>query len=138
MASTDNGWYLEQSWPGLVADRDGVEYSPMELEKVANALWAKLPEVYGSDPTGQQAATTSGPGSYPDVEQHGPALDFFADHLEGVKNWEGGRSFATALRQSHEELAKVYKEVNEKLVIAFALIDVGAGNYKRANAANGV
>ncbi|MFC4120090.1 hypothetical protein [Nonomuraea zeae] len=125
MASTENGWRLEQSWPGLVADRDGVEYSPVELGNVANILQGWLREVNGS-----------ALGCYPDVERQGWTLDMFAQQLEQVKNWEGGRSFARALRQSHEELAKVYKEVNDTLSIAVLLIDAGAGNYTRANTVN--
>jgi len=137
MASTDNGWKLEQSWPGLEADRDGVEYSPSKLVKIANDLWAKYPEVSGIDPTGKRTgATGATAGSHPDVDQHRFALDAFATQLEGVRNWPGGQTFAGALRQSHDELSKVYREVNEKLAIAFQLIDVGAGNYERANVAN--
>ncbi|MFB9201425.1 hypothetical protein ACFFV7_09505 [Nonomuraea spiralis] len=138
MAPTDNGWHLEQSWPGLVADRDGVEYAPAELVKVASALWAKFPELYGSDPNARPTtATRPGQGSQPDVEGQGASLQVFADHLEHVKRWDGGKSFAAALMQGHKELTTVYEQVNEKLRIAFALIDAGAGNYKRADAANG-
>lgn len=138
MAPTDNGWHLEQSWPGLVADRDGVEYAPAELVKVANALWAKFPELYGSDPNARlTTATTPRQGSHPDVAEQGGSLQVFADHLAKVNRWDGGKSFGAALMQGHKELTAVYEQVNEKLRIAFALIDAGAGNYKRADAANG-
>ncbi|MGW2158453.1 hypothetical protein [Nonomuraea sp. NPDC001699] len=135
MAPTDNGWHLEQSWPGLVADRDGVEYSSTELEKVANAFWEKLPEVYGSDPTGQRSPRNAGQGSSPDVAQLGQLLNTFTEPLERIQSWDGGRNFAATLKQSHQGLTQVYHEVNQKLALAFALIDAGAGNYKRADAA---
>lgn len=138
MAPTDNGWHLEQSWPGLVADRDGVTYSPEELVKVANALWAKYPELNPNDPKAPKvAAAPPGQGSCPDVVAQGHALGTFAAQLNHVQRWDGGKSFAAALMQSHKELTAVYQEVNDKLGIAFALIDAGAGNYKRASAANG-
>ncbi|MFI9550154.1 hypothetical protein [Nonomuraea endophytica] len=137
MASIDNSWSLEQSWPGLVADRDGVEYSAEELGKVAAALWAKFPEIHGSDPTGRQSTGLPLQGSCPDVEAHREALAAFATPLERMRNWSGGATFAAALKQSHAELTKVYTEVNAKLEIAFTLIEVGAGHYKDANAANG-
>ncbi|GAA3615705.1 hypothetical protein GCM10022419_121240 [Nonomuraea rosea] len=143
MATTNPGWHLEQHWPGLVADRDEVMYDPKLLGNVADALHKKLSELTGvpaitSEASERTTVTTDSPaqGSLPDVEQHRYTLDIFASQLEDVKKWEGGDTFAAALRQGHAELTKVYKEVNEKLAIAFALIDAGAGNYRHANVAN--
>jgi hypothetical protein len=125
MAPTDDSWQLEQSWPGLVADRDTVRYDPGAFDTVVRALQAKLSEVSGSTP-----------GSYPDVKQQYYLLNAFAEHLEKAKNWDGGKSFAAALRQSHEELTNVYNEINGKLAIAVFLIEQSAQSYKHVNAAN--
>ncbi|MFI6290918.1 hypothetical protein ACIBEJ_04995 [Nonomuraea sp. NPDC050790] len=120
-----------------MADRDGVEYSAEELGKVAATLREKLRELQGGPPPGQNSSAPPLPGSFPDVVANGSALEVFAELLEEMKNWPGGQSFAAALRRSGTEPAAVYQQVNEKLMIALTLIDVGAGTYKVANAANG-
>ncbi|MFI6180014.1 hypothetical protein ACIA8R_31045 [Nonomuraea sp. NPDC051191] len=125
MAPTDNGWHLEQSWPGLVADRDGVESSPSKIEEVANAFRDKLRELLAAGQTPS-----------PEMVEIGSSLEAFTKPLKTIKNWDGGVNFAATLMQGHQELTKVYDEVNEKLVLAIGLIYTGAGNYKQAEALN--
>jgi hypothetical protein len=139
------GWHLNEVWPGLEADRDGVMYDAQLLGNVADAMWKALPTLTGvrfvphetlEKSTDGNHPFPSNLGSQPDVAKVRENLEIFANHLLELDEWDGGLSFAAALRQSHDSLNKAYLELNQRLEIAFELISAGAGNYIRANAAN--
>lgn len=118
------GWHLEKNWPGLVADRDGVTYTPSKLVNLAKDLNTQL--------TG---LTNSTQGSLADLQMYGN-LSYLASIFKDVKRWEGGDEFAAAITNAHTETTKIYQEIIEKLTIAVGLINAGAGNYQNANLAN--
>ncbi|MFI7130793.1 hypothetical protein ACIBQ1_34240 [Nonomuraea sp. NPDC050153] len=128
MAAAGDSWELEPNWPGLVADRDVVEYDDTKFDDVVIMLEKALSEVSGDG--------VSMEGSLPDVKFQAEVLKTFARAIEKVGEWDGGVSFVAALKKSHEGLTTVYSEVNEKLAIAVKLIAASAESYKQANTAN--
>lgn len=146
----DPGWHLEQSWPGLQAQRDGVTYSASTLTKIAEELQTLMNSLSGSTASGQPSPSGGVPGSLPHLQSDGN-LTYLATNMFGareadapelklqgdtLRDWAGGRTFGQALISGHNEMSTIYQQVIEKLQVAIALVQEGAANYKGANQAN--
>lgn len=110
-----------EKWPGLKAERDNVTYpeNPKErFEQLASRLEEALEDLTGS-----------GRGSLTDLTTQGN-LSGFTSQVRAIDRWEGGRAFANTLDLGHEELTKIYGQVNKKFAIAIALVRGGGGIYQ--------
>ncbi|NUW40969.1 hypothetical protein [Nonomuraea rhodomycinica] len=113
-----------QKWPGLDADRDGVEH-PEDPKKKFQELADQL--------TAELTALTGGkPGSLPDVQAKAD-LSSLRYQFKQVKRWDGGKVFLDTSQRGQEQLTEIYTQVNEKLRIAIDLILFGGGIYDKAN-----
>ncbi|MFI7441216.1 hypothetical protein [Nonomuraea indica] len=110
-----------EKWPGLDAERDGVKY-PEEpkkrFEQLATQLTEALDDLQGS-----------GRGSLTDLTTQGN-LSGFTQQVRAIDRWDGGRSFADTLDLGHDELTKIYGQVNEKFAVAIALVRSGGGIFQ--------
>ncbi|MFG3435871.1 hypothetical protein ACGF0J_01385 [Nonomuraea sp. NPDC047897] len=110
-----------QKWPGLDAERDGVTYpkDPKErFEQLATKLEDALEDLRGS-----------GRGSLTELTTQGN-LSAFTQQVRAIDRWEGGRAFADTLDLGHDELTKIYGQVNQKFDIAIALVRSGGGIFQ--------
>ncbi|MEV0196936.1 hypothetical protein [Nonomuraea sp. NPDC050691] len=112
-----------QKWPGLDADRDGVEY-PEDPEKKFQALADRLIAEL-------TALTGTKPGSLGDVRSK-TNMDTLRLQVKGIKRWEGGKVFVETAQKGQEQLTDIYEQVDDKLRIAINLILAGGGIYKTA------
>ncbi|NUW30215.1 hypothetical protein HTZ77_02050 [Nonomuraea sp. SMC257] len=113
-----------QKWPGLDADRDGVEHPEdpkTKFQGLADRLTAEL-----------TALTGMKPGSVSDVQAKAD-LSSLRYEFKQVKRWDGGKVFLDTAQKGQEQLTDIYTQVNEKLRIAIDLILVGGGIYDKAN-----
>ncbi|MEU4516822.1 hypothetical protein AB0G05_45680 [Nonomuraea wenchangensis] len=117
-----------KNWPGLEAERAGVEYRPDKIVNIVRALHEATKPVSGG-------GYGKYPGSIQDLSING-SLDYECQHLRSVDRWQAGESFATTLEQAHREFLNVYEEVLQNLSIAIALVNEGAGNHKITDIAN--
>ncbi|TYB64385.1 hypothetical protein FXF51_21985 [Nonomuraea sp. PA05] len=125
MAAADDGPELEQNWPGLVADRDTVQYDPDKFDAVAAALRGAL-----------NGLSSGGEGSLSDVQSHSFTVSMLDEAIEDVGKWDGGVLFADALKKSHETLTAIYSELTPAAEAAVRLIGASAASYRQANQAN--
>ncbi|MEU0565237.1 hypothetical protein ABZ297_07595 [Nonomuraea sp. NPDC005983] len=126
---------LEDDWPGLDAERDGVTYNEKAIAGCARALRGVIGRFDGTGGDVKDSGVTAGRGSIEDLRSY-TSLDELRSQLQSVARWEGGRIFAKAVETGHQELIAVYEEVQKAFDKAIALVDAGAGNYRDAGDAN--
>lgn len=116
------------NWPGLDADRDGVEYDATKIANIAEALRDIMKPLIGSG-YGESL------GSIQDLSANG-SLPMVRTQLRSIERFDGGDSLATTLETAHQELLNVYEDVLENFSTAIALVEAGAGTYRMTNIAN--
>jgi len=126
---------LEDNWPGLEAERDGVTYNEKVIRESAKALREALGRFIGEGGSAKGSSLATGQGSIEDLTAY-TALDELRTQLQSVPRWEGGRTFAKMLETCHQEFTTIYQEVQKNFDTAIALLDAGAGKYKDVSDAN--
>ncbi|MER6951994.1 hypothetical protein ABT294_49090 [Nonomuraea sp. NPDC000554] len=126
---------LEDNWPGLEAERDGVIYNEKVIRESAKALREALGRFIGEGGSAKGSGLAAGQGSIEDLTAY-TALDELRTQLQSVARWEGGRTFAKMLETCHQEFTTIYQEVQKSFDTAIALIDAGAGKYTDVSDAN--
>jgi short-subunit dehydrogenase len=124
LSPPNQGWHLEQDWAGLNPDRDGVTYSASKLKKLGEQLNEELVKL-----TGMKA------GSLNDFTVKADLSDLKI-LFDDVERWNGGHAFMATVQQGHKEFSEVYQEIIDKLQIAIALVNAGAGIYNGVDYAN--
>ncbi|MEQ4719468.1 hypothetical protein [Nonomuraea sp. B19D2] len=126
---------LEDNWPGLEAERDGVTYNEKVIKECAKALREALGRFIGEGGSAKGSSLATGQGSIEDLTTY-TALDELRTQLQSVPRWEGGRTFAKMLETCHQEFTTTYQEVQKTFDTAIALLDAGVGKYKNVSDAN--
>jgi hypothetical protein len=116
-------------WPGLEAERDGVTYDAQKIASIAQALREVMEPISGG-------GSGDNLGSLQDLSSNGSLHYDVCSHLRSLENWEGGKSFAATLEQSHQTFVDVLEEVLENFTTAISLVEAEASTYQATNAAN--
>jgi len=115
-------------WPGLEAERDGVQYDAEKIAKIAQAMREIMEPISGLD-SGRHF------GSKQDLDLNG-SFDQMSMQLRSIDLYESGDVFARLLEVVHREFLEVYQDVLDNFSTAIALVDAGAGNYSMTDIAN--